>query len=98
MGSEGDLGKIEEKQLPPRKRPGWTGGDDRTVRGENDSRVRQDVVGEGQVASGVADRTVALEDVDGREDATVVSVEGEEEREALEMTASGEGSMQSDDR
>lgn len=29
MGAGGDLGKIEEKALPPRKRAGWTGGDDR---------------------------------------------------------------------
>lgn len=29
MGSGGDLQKIEHKTLPPRKRPGWTGGDDR---------------------------------------------------------------------
>ena len=30
MESQGDLQKIEERQLPPRKRPGWTGGDDRS--------------------------------------------------------------------
>lgn len=29
MGQGGDLQKIEEKMLPPRKRAGWTGGDDR---------------------------------------------------------------------
>lgn len=98
MGSEGDLGKIEEKQLPPRKRPGWTGGDDRIIRGESDSSVTQDVVGEGQVASDVAGRPVASEDVDGREDMNVVSVEGEEERESLERAASAKGTMQSDGR
>lgn len=29
MGAEGDLQKIEHQTLPPRKRAGWTGGDDR---------------------------------------------------------------------
>lgn len=29
MGAGGNLEKIEEKTLPPRKRAGWTGGDDR---------------------------------------------------------------------
>eukprot|EP00752_Nemacystus_decipiens_P017701 g15870.t1 len=29
MGSGGNLEKIQEKTLPPRKRAGWTGGDDR---------------------------------------------------------------------
>lgn len=29
MGSNGDLQKIEHQTLPPRKRAGWTGGDDR---------------------------------------------------------------------
>lgn len=87
MGSEGDLQKIEENQLPPRKRPGWTGGDDRIIRRKNDSTVTQDVIGEGgcegQVASDVADRTEASDNVDGREDMKAVSVKGEEEREAL---------------
>lgn len=29
MGAGGNLDKIQEKTLPPRKRAGWTGGDDR---------------------------------------------------------------------
>lgn len=29
MGAGGNLEKIQEKTLPPRKRAGWTGGDDR---------------------------------------------------------------------
>lgn len=29
MASGGDLEKVERKSLPPRKRAGWTGGDDR---------------------------------------------------------------------
>lgn len=29
MGSAGSLQRVEHKTLPPRKRPGWTGGDDR---------------------------------------------------------------------
>lgn len=29
MGAGGEVGKVEEKSLPPRKRAGWVGGDDR---------------------------------------------------------------------
>ncbi|CAM9217653.1 unnamed protein product [Pylaiella littoralis] len=29
MGAGGEIGKVEEKALPPRKRAGWVGGDDR---------------------------------------------------------------------
>lgn len=48
MGSDGDLQKIEHETLPPRKRAGWTGGDDRCRETSNTTpETAKDGAGEG---------------------------------------------------
>lgn len=49
MGSDGDLKKIEHQTLPPRKRAGWTGGDDR---GRGTSNTKPETANDGAGAGG----------------------------------------------
>lgn len=49
MGSGGDLQKIEHQTLPPRKRAGWTGGDDR---GRGTSNTKPETANDGADAGG----------------------------------------------
>lgn len=63
MGSDGDLQKIEEKALPPRKRPGWTGGDDRGPSSKPIPKRTQCAGSEGGVEKGSSAEDKTAEDV-----------------------------------
>lgn len=66
MASEGDLEKIEHQTLPPRKRAGWTGGDDRGPSSKSTTKPARDPE-KGQEAGGVP----------GTDDSLVVGASGE---------------------
>lgn len=70
MGSGGDLRTIEAKALPPRKRAGWTGGDDRPVK--KSSSIDSVTEGVGEAGDGTGTDEAAMS---SREEMGVPNVE-----------------------
>lgn len=52
MGAGGNLEQIQEKTLPPRKRAGWTGGDDRGPSSQSAAKQAGQEIAEGKVKPG----------------------------------------------